>query len=93
MATEDPNPAWQSQNPAQSTGKGGDAPMALTLTQQFDMAAQSRAIAACRDVDKLQKIAIDLLESWHAQKAATNWAISQQTGWRADGLRDHPADR
>lgn len=93
MATDDPDPAWQAQNPAQSTGEGGDAPMALTLAQQFDMAKQARAIATCHDVAELQKIATDLLRAWYTQKAATNWIISQQTGWRANGLQDHPADR
>lgn len=93
MPTDDPTPFWQDQDPARGLGGEGDAPMVLTLAHQLDLATQKRAIAACRDVEQLQKIAIDLLETWHAQRAATIWAISQQTGWRADGLRAHPVDR
>jgi hypothetical protein len=93
MPTDDQTPSWQAHDPARGLSGGGDPPMLLTLAQQLDLVTQKRAIAACRDVGQLQKIAIDLLETWHAQRAATIWAIGQQAGWRADGLQSHPVDR
>jgi hypothetical protein len=56
------------------------APMELTPAQQFEIERISRAIDATVDPQQLRKIAKQLLQAWHIQKAATHWWIHQQGG-------------
>jgi hypothetical protein len=67
----DPLPAWQ---PPSAD------PIALTVTQQFDVERMSRTIDATDCVETLRNTCKLLLKSWQAQKAATDWAIRQQAG-------------
>ncbi|MDI9406559.1 MAG: hypothetical protein QM522_07605 [Chitinophagaceae bacterium] len=54
------------------------APIELSIAQQFEIERFSRAIDANADADQLRSLAKQLLQAWHTQKAATNWAIQQQ---------------
>ena len=54
------------------------APIELSIAQQFEIERFSRAIDANADADQLRNLATQLLQAWHTQKAATNWAIQQQ---------------
>jgi hypothetical protein len=54
------------------------APIELSIAQQFEIERFSRAIDANADADQLRNLAKQLLQAWHTQKAATNWAIQQQ---------------
>jgi hypothetical protein len=40
----------------------------------------TRAIEATDDPQTLQKLAKQLLQAWHSQKAATQWVMRQQLG-------------
>ena len=55
-------------------------PIELTLNQKFEIERFNRAIESTADVGQLRDIAKQLLQAWHTQKAATNWAIRQQMG-------------
>lgn len=55
-------------------------PLALSLGQQFELERMSRAIDATAEVEALQRIAKQLLQAWHSQKAATQWVMRQQLG-------------
>ncbi|MCS5705823.1 squalene/phytoene synthase family protein [Synechococcus sp. FGCU-3] len=55
-------------------------PIELTLNQKFEIERFNRAIDTTADVDQLRDIAKQLLQAWHTQKAATNWAIRQRIG-------------
>ncbi|MCU0529162.1 MAG: hypothetical protein MUD04_06655 [Cyanobium sp. Prado107] len=52
----------------------------LTISQRFEIERFSRAIDGTADPEALRDIAKKLLQAWQTQKAATNWAISQQMG-------------
>lgn len=52
----------------------------LTISQRFEIERFNRAIDGTADPEALRDIAKKLLQAWHTQKAATNWAISQQMG-------------
>lgn len=54
--------------------------MELTIGQQFEIERFNRAIDATADPEQLRRLAKQLLQAWHTQKAATNWMISQQAG-------------
>ncbi|MFN9644774.1 MAG: hypothetical protein ACK6BG_06575 [Cyanobacteriota bacterium] len=54
--------------------------MELSISQRFEIERFSRAIDATADPEDLKRIAKQLLQAWHTQKAATNWVIGQQTG-------------
>ncbi len=54
--------------------------MELSVSQRFEIERFSRAIDATADPDDLKRIAKQLLQAWHTQKAATNWVIGQQLG-------------
>lgn len=54
--------------------------MELSFSQRFEIERFSRAIDATADPDDLKRIAKQLLQAWHTQKAATNWVIGQQLG-------------
>ena len=56
------------------------APIELTLNQQFEIERFNRAIDTTADLAQLRDIAKQLLQAWHTQKAATNWAMRQQMG-------------
>jgi hypothetical protein len=60
--------------------KGMSTPMELTLGQKFEIERFNRAIDTTADLAQLRDIAKQLLQAWHTQKAATNWAIRQQIG-------------
>jgi hypothetical protein len=53
----------------------------LSVGQQFEIERFNRAIDATADPDQLRSLAKQLLQAWHTQKAATNWVISQQSGF------------
>lgn len=55
-------------------------PIELTLNQKFEIERFNRAIDTTADLGQLRDIAKQLLQAWHTQKAATNWAIRQQIG-------------
>ena len=57
-----------------------DAVMELSISQRFEIERFSRAIDATADPEDLKRIAKQLLQAWHTQKAATNWVIGQQMG-------------
>jgi hypothetical protein len=59
---------------------GMSTPIELTLGQKFEIERFNRAIDTTADVAQLRDIAKQLLQAWHTQKAATNWAIRQQIG-------------
>ena len=50
----------------------------LTIAQQFEVERFSRAIDATADPAQLKVLTKQLLQAWHAQRAATEWAKSQQ---------------
>lgn len=50
----------------------------FTIAQQFEIESMSRAIDGTTDVAALQALAKQLLQAWHVQRAATNWAIRQR---------------
>ena len=52
--------------------------MGMTINQKFELEKISRVIDATSDPQQLQQIAKQLLQAWHAQRAATDWAIRQQ---------------
>ena len=52
--------------------------ISLALTQQFELERLNRAIDATGDPEQLQLIALQLLQAWQAQKAATEWVNRQQ---------------
>jgi hypothetical protein len=52
-------------------------PIELTLNQQFEIERFNRVIDTTADLAQLRDIAKQLLQAWHTQKAATNWAIRQ----------------
>ena len=53
-------------------------PLTLSMGQQFELERMSRAIDATDDPQTLQKLAKQLLQAWHSQKAATQWVMRQQ---------------
>ena len=53
-------------------------PLALTLSQKFEVERMSRAIDSTVDINTLQGLAKQLLQAWHSQKAATQWVMRQQ---------------
>ncbi|MGB5134039.1 MAG: hypothetical protein WBN89_02570 [Prochlorococcaceae cyanobacterium] len=57
-----------------------DQSIELTVSQRFEIERFSRAIDGTADPQALRDIAKKLLQAWQTQKAATNWAISQQMG-------------
>ena len=50
----------------------------LSVTQQFDVERMNRAIESTLDPQKLQLMAKQLLQAWHAQRAATVWVMRQR---------------
>lgn len=53
-------------------------PLSLSLGQQFELERLSRAIDATHDPQTLQRLAKQLLQAWHGQKATTQWLLNQQ---------------
>jgi len=53
-------------------------PLSLSLGQQFELERMSRAIDETQDPQTLQRLAKQLLQAWHGQKAATQWVMRQQ---------------
>lgn len=51
--------------------------MDLTIAQQFEIERHSRLLDEIQDVETLRNLAKLLLQSWHAQKAATAWVLRQ----------------
>ena len=50
----------------------------LSVSQRFEIERFNRAIDATADPESLRILAKQLVQAWHSQKAATNWAIAQQ---------------
>jgi len=61
-------------------GSGGvvSEPLSLSLGQLFELERMSRAIDETQDPQTLQRLAKQLLQAWHSQKAATQWVMRQQ---------------
>ena len=61
-------------------GSGGvvTEPLSLSLGQKFELERMSRAIDETQDPQTLQRLAKQLLQAWHSQKAATQWVMRQQ---------------
>ena len=55
-------------------------PLALTLQQQFELERMNRIIDNTTDVVALQRLAKQLVQAWHTQKAATDWGMRQSLG-------------
>jgi hypothetical protein len=54
-----------------------DQQVELSIGQQFEIERFNRAIDATADPDQLRRLAKQLLQAWHTQKAATHWVIAQ----------------
>ena len=54
-----------------------NAPIALSMGQQFEIERFNRALDATADPEQLRSIAKQLLQAWHTQKAATHWVMAQ----------------
>ncbi len=52
----------------------------LSIGQQFEIERFNRAIDATADPEQLRRLAKQLLQAWHTQKAATHWVMAQQHG-------------
>ena len=52
--------------------------LSLSVTQQFDVERMNRAIESTLDPQKLQLMAKQLVQAWHAQRAATVWVMRQR---------------
>jgi hypothetical protein len=52
----------------------------LSIGQQFEIERFNRAIDATADPEQLRRLAKQLLQAWHTQKAATQWVMAQQPG-------------
>lgn len=50
----------------------------LSLAQRFDMEHHTRVIDGTTDLGELRRLTKQLLQAWHAQKAATVWVMRQQ---------------
>ena len=50
----------------------------LNVSQQFDVERMNRAIESTIDQQQLQVLAKQLLQAWHAQRAATVWVMRQR---------------
>lgn len=58
----------------------------LSLSRQFTLESQSRAIDACEDIDELRRIAKTLLSAWHLQADMTRLYGAQAMGIAAKTL-------
>jgi hypothetical protein len=54
-----------------------DQQVELSIGQQFEIERFNRAIDATVDPDQLRRLAKQLLQAWHTQKAATHWVMAQ----------------
>lgn len=52
-------------------------PIALSMTQQFEVERMKRIISNTTDVADLQKLCTELFVAWQGQKAAAAWAFRQ----------------
>ncbi|MDC3048245.1 hypothetical protein OA162_00885 [Synechococcus sp. AH-736-A19] len=50
----------------------------LSISQQFDVERMNRAIESTIDPQKLKVLAMQLLQAWHSQRAATVWITRQR---------------
>ena len=50
----------------------------LSVTQQFDVERMNRAIESTIDPQQLKVLAMQLLQAWHSQHAATVWVMRQR---------------
>ncbi|MFO7628766.1 MAG: hypothetical protein R6W06_04475 [Prochlorococcaceae cyanobacterium] len=53
----------------------------LSLSRQFSLESQSRAIESCGDIEELRRVAQTLLKAWHLQSE-----FSQRYGAQALGI-------
>lgn len=51
-----------------------------TLSRQFALEAQSRALDGCNDIEELRRIAKTLLTAWHHQQDMTRHYGAQALG-------------
>lgn len=56
------------------------APLALSLTQKFELERMGRVIDSTSDPTALKSLAKQLLQAWQTQRAATEWVMRQQIG-------------
>ena len=62
----------------------------LSVGQQFEVERFSRAIDATADPEQLKALAKQLLQAWHTQKAATEWAKSHSCNGASHDNRVQP---
>ena len=51
-----------------------------SLSHQFELEAQSRAIQGCTDIEELRGVAMSLLKAWHMQAEMTKHFGAQAMG-------------
>ena len=51
-----------------------------SLSRQFELEAQSRAIQGCTDIEELRGVAMSLLKAWHMQAEMTKHFGAQAMG-------------
>lgn len=51
----------------------------LSTSQQFEVERLCRVIDATVDPEELRQLTKQLLQAWHAQRAATHWFIAKQS--------------
>ena len=52
----------------------------LSLSRQFALEQQTRAIEACHDIEELRRVAKTLLSAWHLQSDMTRYYGAQAMG-------------
>jgi hypothetical protein len=52
----------------------------MSLSRQFELEAQTRAIQSCQDVEELRSLALSLLKAWHMQTDMTQHFGAQAMG-------------
>ena len=52
-------------------------PLALTLTQSFEIERMNRVIDECTNLEEIKSLTKQLVSAWHSQKAATAWVMRQ----------------
>lgn len=67
-------------------------PMQLSLGQSFQKERFTRELKEARDIERIRAVALQLLEAWYTQKAATEWVMRQSLSRPAIVLPDSPGD-
>jgi hypothetical protein len=51
--------------------------MQLSLGQSFEKERFTRELKEAQDIERIRAVALQLLEAWYTQKAATEWVMRQ----------------